>query len=123
MTASPLALGSATTTVDFRSATTSTYGTNARKQIGNTMALWAGTTLRDTPAPVLIKYTGLNNDRDPILTRVGSTTPNNTATGYFLEDVNLDGMVKYAGSNNDRDPILVNVGSTTPNNVRQEQVP
>ena len=71
-----------------------------------------------------IRYVGANNDRDPILVAVGSTTPNNTLSAqYRVEDVNLDGSVKYTGALNDRDPILVNVGSTTPNNTRAEQVP
>ena len=71
----------------------------------------------------MLMYTGSANDRDPILLKVGSTTPNNTASGYFTEDVNMDGTVKYTGAGNDRDPILVNVGSTTPNQVRQQQLP
>jgi hypothetical protein len=54
---------------------------------------------------------------------VGSTTPNNTVTGYSSQDTNLDGVVKYTGSGNDRDKILVNVGNTTPNNTRAEQLP
>ncbi|MBP7516183.1 MAG: hypothetical protein KA791_16665 [Flavobacteriales bacterium] len=70
-----------------------------------------------------MKYTGSGNDRDPILTTVGSTTPNNIANTYSTHDVNLNGQVKYTGSANDRDPILVNVGSTTPNNVRVQQLP
>ena len=71
-----------------------------------------------------MKYTGSNNDRDPILLAVGSTTPNASITGqYRREDVNMDGSVRYTGSGNDRDPILVNVGSTTPNAVRVQQLP
>jgi hypothetical protein len=54
---------------------------------------------------------------------VGGTTPNNTVTGYRLQDVNMDGVTKYTGTSNDRDPILVNVGSTTPNNTRNQQLP
>ena len=84
------------------------------------MVLWAGNTNFDSG----IKYTGTGNDRDPVLTAVGSTTPNNAVTNaYSLRDVNLDGLVKYTGSGNDRDPILISVGSTTPNNVRMQQLP
>ena len=64
-----------------------------------------------------------DGEGEPILIAVGSTTPNNTATGYAGTDANMDGTVKYTGSSNDRDPILINVGSTTPNNVRVEQLP
>jgi hypothetical protein len=89
------------------------------KTIGSVNALWMGEVVRDGG----LKYTGSGNDRDPILVRVGSTTPNNTVSGYFPEDCTLSGTVRYTGSGNDRDPILVNVGSTVPTNVRVEQLP
>lgn len=119
MTLNPVALGSTPTTLDFRSAAFATWGTDARKTISATMALWTGNVQRDGS----LRYTGSGNDRDPILVSVGSTTPNSTVSGYLPADVNLDGTVKYTGSANDRDPILVNVGSTTPNNTRTEQLP
>lgn len=119
MTLNPISLGPATATVDFTSASTATWGTNARKTVGGVQVLWAG----DVTFNHAVKYTGSGNDRDPILVKVGSTTPNNTVNGYWREDVNMNGVVKYTGSGNDRDPILVNVGSTTPNNVRAEQLP
>lgn len=116
----PVDLGTGTVTVDLTLPTTATYGVDARKNIGGTMVLWAGNTNFDSG----IKYTGTGNDRDPVLTAVGSTTPNNAVTNaYSLRDVNLDGLVKYTGSGNDRDPILISVGSTTPNNVRMQQLP
>ena len=119
MTLASVGLSSAPGTVDFSLVSTSTFGTAATKTVGTVKALWAGNARRDTN----ILYTGSNNDRDVILVKVGSTTPNNTAAGYFPEDVNMNGSVQYTGSGNDRDPILVNVGSTTPNNVRTEQLP
>ena len=122
MTGSSVVLGFSTTQLDLASASTSIYGTNARKSITGTFpaqVLWAG----DVTFNGQIKYTGSGNDRDPILVTVGSTTPNNVASVYSTRDVNLDGMVKYTGSGNDRDVILVNVGSTTPNNARVEQLP
>ncbi len=119
MTASSVALSTSTVTIDLTSTASATFGTNARKTVGSVTVLWSGNALRD----ISIAYTGANNDRDPILVRVGSSTPNNTTAGYFAEDVNMDGVVKYTGASNDRDPILVNVGNTTPNNVRTEQVP
>ena len=107
------------TTVDFSFTGTACYGTAARKNVSGVETLWAG----DANFNGQIKYTGNGNDRDPILTTVGSTTPNNTAIGYSNRDVNMDGQIRYTGTTNDRDPILVNVGSTTPNNVRVQQVP
>jgi len=122
MTSAAIALGGGPTTVDFRSVATTTYGTNARKSITGTFpaqALWAG----DATSNGQVKYTGSSNDRDPLLTTVGSTTPNATVNGYSTRDVNLNGQVKYTGSANDRDPILINVGSTTPNATRSAQLP
>ncbi len=119
MTGSAVALVVSPTTLDFTTGALGTYGTNAQKTVSTYRVNWAGNTVRNTN----IKYTGSTNDRDPILVRVGSTTPNNVVTGYYVEDVNLNGNVQYTGSNNDRDPILVNVGSTTPNNSITEQLP
>lgn len=119
MTSQGIALGSVPTAVDLTSAATGTYGTNARKQVGSALVLWAGNSNGDAQ----VKYTGSGNDRDPVLLTVGSTTPNASVSGYLRTDVNLDGAAKYTGSGNDRDPILLNVGSTTPNATRQEQLP
>ncbi len=119
MTSQSVVLGGTATTVDLSTNATATYGADARKAVGTAMALWAGNATGDN----MLMYTGGGNDRDPVLTVVGSTTPNNTVTGYLRADVNMDGRAKYTGSNNDRDPILANIGSTTPNNVRVEQLP
>jgi Calcineurin-like phosphoesterase len=119
MTALPVAVGTVPTTVDLSAPAMNTWGTEARKTMGNVMVLWSGDVLRDGA----VSYTGAANDRDPILVHVGSTTPNNVVPGYSPVDVNLNGVVGYTGVGNDRDPILVNVGSTTPNNVRTEQLP
>ncbi len=119
MTANALALTSAMSNLDFSSATTNTWGTNARKAINNYMVLWAGNTVLDGA----VKYTGAGNDRDPILLFIGGTIPTNTVNGYQSNDVNLDGTVKYTGSSNDRDPILVNIGGTIPTNTLIEQLP
>lgn len=119
LTLNSVALNGAPVTVNLKNGSTPTYGTSAQKTISGSQVLWAG----DARGNGDLKYTGSNNDRDPILVKVGSTTPNNTVAGYWREDVNMDAIVKYTGSANDRDPILVNVGSTTPNNVRTQQIP
>jgi len=105
--------------VNFTGPALPTYGTNARKSIGTVSVLWMG----DVTFNHTIKYTGPANDRDPILVRVGGTTPTSTVSGYFPEDSNLDGTVKYTGGANDRDPILVNIGGTVPTATRVEQLP
>lgn len=82
--------------------------------------LWEG----DVNGDGLLKYTGANNDRDPILVAIGGSTPTNVVTGqYSRADVNMDGNVKYTGADNDRDPILNNVGGTTPTAVRAQSAP
>jgi hypothetical protein len=120
MTAAPVTLSSSAAIIDLRSAAVSLFGTDAMRPIDATRALWSG----DAALDDLLKYTGSGNDRDPILTAVGSTTPNNTVPNvYDRRDTNLDGVIKYTGSGNDRDIILTNVGSTTPNNTRTQQLP
>lgn len=119
MTAAPLALDHQSAAVDFTSAALPTWGSNARKQEGGVMLLWAGNVHRDNK----VTYTGMDNDRDPILTRVGGVVPTNSANGYHPEDVNLDGNVRYTGLNNDRDPILINIGGVVPTQIRIEQLP
>jgi hypothetical protein len=122
MTASPVALSASLANIDFRSVAQGTWGSDARKSMTGAMCLWAGNVFRDGAVSVM-KYVGTNNDRDPILTAVGGTTPTAVVSGYMREDVNLSGYVKYTGAENDRDPILVNIGSTVPSNVRAEQLP
>lgn len=119
MTFAPLALGSTGTMVDLTDPATATHGTEARKNDNGNMLLWAGNVDPDD----VIKYTGSNNDRDPILTAIGGSIPTNTVAGYMNEDVNLDGTVKYTGSENDRDIILQAIGGAVPTNVRLEQLP
>jgi hypothetical protein len=101
---------------------TQLWGTDAQVLVGNIHCMRMGN-VNSGPGAQSVKYTGAGNDRDPVLQRVGSTTPNGAAAGYFLEDVNLDGVVKYTGTGNDRDPVLTAIGSTTPNAVRLEQLP
>ncbi len=119
MTASPVALNSTALDVDFRSAATTTWGTDARKSDLGTNLLWAGNARMDAT----LRYVGADNDRDPILTVVGGSVPTSTIAGYYLEDTNLSGVVKYTGSENDRDVILVNIGGAVPTNTRVQQLP
>ncbi|MBL7965326.1 MAG: M36 family metallopeptidase [Flavobacteriales bacterium] len=120
MTASPLALTGTPLTVDLTLAGTTTYGTDARKLVNGRMMLWAGNVVRDNA----LKYSGFDNDRDPILITIGGSVPTNTVPSvYSVGDVNLDGTVRYSGSANDRDPILVNIGGSVPTNTRLEQLP
>ncbi len=119
MTASSVGLSTTATAIDLTATGTATYGTQARKMVGARNVLWAGNARRDT----LLKYTNTDNDREPILTRIGGVVPTNSVAGYFIEDNTLDGVVKYTGTGNDREPILVNIGGTVPTATRLEQLP
>ncbi|MCB0792453.1 MAG: beta-propeller fold lactonase family protein [Flavobacteriales bacterium] len=119
MTYDPVLLQDMGTLIDFTEPATATWGTNAQKNDNGVMVAWMG----DVTGDGVIKYTGANNDRDPILVRIGGTIPTATANGYYPEDVNLNGTVKYTGASNDRDPILQTIGGSLPTNVKVEQVP
>lgn len=115
----PFAYGTSTATVDFTLPGTVVHDADARKDAGGVMMLATG----DATFNEELKYVGNGNDRDPILLRVGGSTPSATVSGYWPEDVNMDGAVKYTGANNDRDPILVNIGGSTPTATRNAQLP
>ncbi|MBV6403914.1 MAG: glycoside hydrolase [Flavobacteriales bacterium] len=119
MTAAAFALAGAPLAVDLTAPATATHGTDARKNLSGTMALWAG----DVTFNGVVKYAGEANDRDPILSVVGGAVPTATQGGYLREDVNMDGVARYAGGGNDRDPILVNIGGAVPTAVRPAQLP
>ncbi|MCB0792861.1 MAG: right-handed parallel beta-helix repeat-containing protein [Flavobacteriales bacterium] len=106
-------------TFDLTNGGLATYGSNAQKVVAGKRLLWAGNSLADA----VIRYAGSQNDRDPILSVMGSYVPTNVVTGYYLQDLNLDGKVKYVGSDNDRDIILVNIGGVVPTAILQQQLP
>ncbi len=117
MTANPLLFSDGPTVLDFSDPATVTWGNSANKNVNGKMVLWPGNVIPDTQA----KYTGLNNDRDPILVEIGGMVPTSTTTGYKAEDVNMDGIIKYTGAENDRDPIFANIGGSIPTNTRIQQ--
>jgi hypothetical protein len=119
MSCSSLVLSSTATVIDMTVAGTTTYGTGARKTVGNTRTLWSGNVNGNGD----LRYTGDSNDRDPILAAIGGSLPTATVQGYLLADVNLDGTVRYTGQNNDRDPILNNIGGGVPTGQVLQQLP
>ncbi len=123
MSTSPILLGPDPISIDFTDPSYPTFGSDAQVQIGSVMALWPGNSKYSSSGDLSIKYIGLNDDRDPILQRVGGTVPTTIVSGYYNEDLNLDGVVKYTGANNDRDVILQTIGGSMPTAVRVEQIP
>ncbi|MEO8590890.1 MAG: hypothetical protein ABI432_16050 [Flavobacteriales bacterium] len=89
---------------------------------GGTCTMRLGNT-NSTGSTQCVSYMGQANDRDPILLRIGGSPPTNLVTGYYMEDVNMDGVVKYVGANNDRDLILQAIGGSIPTNVVVGQTP
>jgi hypothetical protein len=82
MTAQPIALGASQTTIDLSDPIVPLYGTEAMHTVSGVRVHWQGNTLRDGE----LKYTGLDNDRDPILIRIGGTVATNVVTGYHISD-------------------------------------
>ena len=122
MTAGSVLLGYTPTTIDLAAAGTLMYGSDARNSVTGTFpaeALWAG----DVSFDGVVKYTGVANDRDPILLSIGGVVPTGTTTGYSAADVDLNGVVKYTGAGNDRDRLLQSVGGVVPTATRVEQLP
>jgi parallel beta-helix repeat protein len=117
MTAAPLSANAAV--VDMTSLNTTLYGIDPLQTESGKRALWPG----DVNGNGAIKYTGLVNDRDPVLVAIGSVIPSSTVQGYRAEDINLDGWTKYSGAGNDRDFILYSVGGSVPTTVRLGQLP
>lgn len=119
MTFQPIVLGQEGMYMDLSDPVTATWGIDARKNVNGAMVMWMG----DVNGDGVVRYTGANNDRDPILSTIGGVVPTANLPGYLPQDVNMDGVVKYTGPNNDRDPVLQNIGGTVPTNVKVEQLP
>jgi hypothetical protein len=90
-----------------------------RRIVGGVHALWSG----DANGNKNSKYNGSSNDKDAVLMSVGIATPNNSVTGYRIEDCNMDGRIRYNNTDNDRLVILNNVGVSTPNVVLNQHTP
>lgn len=107
MTASPITLSSIVPIVDFTSASTSTFGTNAQAIVGSARALWAGNA---TGIPLSgsanVRYSSgdINAVTGYLTTQTGSAGGVKSGV-YTKEDTNLDGIVRYSGSTRDILPI------------------
>ena len=115
----PVTFGDAVANVDFTLPSTEVFDNDARENVDGTMTIAAG----DVNFDGSVRYTGIDNDRDLILQRLGGTVLTNSVAGYWSEDVNMDGMVRYTGAGNDRDRILLSVGGTLPTSTREALLP
>lgn len=113
-----IALSQVPERVNFRAG--NAYGSVPQTAVGGVQCLWPG----DAAADGTIRYVGSDNDRDPILSAIGGSTPTNVLNNvYDPRDVNMDGSIRYVGTNNDRDPILTTVGGSVPTATRTQQLP
>lgn len=106
-------------TLDLTTPGVALYGQQAARMQGSVRTLWPG----DVNGDGTVRFTGLDNDRDLVLSILGGAVPTATVNGYFSDDANLDGIVKYTGMANDRDVILNAVGGVVPTAVRVGQTP
>jgi len=100
------------TAVDLKSNGVSTFGSNARVDMGlGNWALWTG----DTNSVSQSRFSGASNSVNVIKDFVLSDPANILnlitfgSTGYLNIDVNMDGTGKFSGANNDSNVIKDNV--------------
>lgn len=107
---------------DFTTASAKAFKKEAYTSTVQTGTVWA---MRggDANGNKLTSYNGSSNDKNAVLAKVGLIMPNNIVTGYYREDVNMDGYVRYNGAANDKNVILAIVGLLFPNNIIFEQFP
>jgi len=116
---------------DFTSISQQTYGTNARIDIGGSMAMWAG----NADGGNYVVFQGGNNDVNTIIFEVLSASDNvsNSSnyvyTNYNIGDINLNGDSVYQGNDTDTNIIFFNILSHPANTnsslnfIIQEQLP
>jgi hypothetical protein len=119
MTSKAIAFGTDPVALDFTTGAIGEFGTEAQRTLTAVWALWSGNTVHDGK----LLYTGQNNDRDEILSKIGGVVPTNVVNGFYTEDLNLDGRVMYTCNFNDPDLILTNIGGIVMTNERLEQLP
>jgi len=112
VTFGPISFSGTNTILSLSASDFPILGEDTRIPFGESTRLFRGGNAHLDPGPQHISYTGPNNDRDPILQRIGGEITTATVSGYFNEDVNMDGVVKYTGANNDRDVVLQAIGGS-----------
>jgi sugar lactone lactonase YvrE len=126
MSAAPLSFTVCTPTVINFTSTPTLYtnvliANTPQKLFGSFYTLWSA----DANNNKNLKFNGLNNDKETILTAIGGPSfINNTLYSvYRTEDVNLDGKLRYNGTDNDRSVLINNIGVATPNRVIHQHTP
>ena len=116
MNSTPLALVDEVRSLNFTSDPAKSYHetgyTNNEPQAnlgsGN-YGLWPGNAKPDK----VVRFNGINNDREKILNLVGPFTPSQVIEGYYPEDLDLNGSVRYMGKNNEKVQIYLILENNT----------
>lgn len=139
MTSTAIPITTSGTVVDFRKPSTATYVIAAQAvhqsqvNVIQGKALWAGNALPDNK----VVYQGTGNDPEVIRMKIMSAPGNQTLqlpfyqlSGYYVEDVDMNGTVIYAGTGNDLEFIYQNIIKNHPGNtllqnnfIIQQQLP
>lgn len=104
--------------LDFTSALTTTYGSNAQNTTIGGNAMWAG----DANSNGNVLYNGTNEDKGAILFKLLFNPSGIINNAYESEDVNMDGIVLYNGTNEDKGFILFQLLFNT-SGIINEQLP
>lgn len=92
--------------------------TNANMRlIGSVYAMWSG----NANSNANIRYSGLSNDNQALLTTLGGNTAAVLNSVYNVSDLNLNSVVRYSGLNNDNQVLLNSLGGNTANVFTQHQ--
>jgi hypothetical protein len=122
MSSEPISFNVSTELYDFTSDINSAYknASDPLKLMSNgKYALYAG----DVNSDGIITYSGRNNDRAAILSRLGGNEISASLKGYYNEDVDMNGFIHYNGEESDRVLILSNIGSEDITLIKKSQVP
>jgi hypothetical protein len=114
MSKNPIVVSSYTFPYDF-TVLANLYGTNPAINLGSGVY---GMIAGDVTKNGMLKYSGPNNDRGPIIAKIVAETGSNningfTSAGYWQEDVTMNSIVLYLGTGNDRGPIQSNLNILT----------
>jgi hypothetical protein len=129
MSASPIALNSIPSVVDFRDGSTAAYNlddTNITNEplvvVDQGFALWAGNALFDKR----VIYQGNSNDVNPVYQLILTEISNLLGSPFFklktynLGDINMNGETIFQGSGNDLEFIYQNIISNHPGNILKQ---
>jgi hypothetical protein len=125
MTAGTYHLDGTPFNVDLRDTSLALYGSDAMRSAYGTRLLWNGNAYAQSGGPQVVKYVGVDNDRDRVLQSIQGQVNAvlQVSSSSYREDLNMDGQLKYIGADNDRDVILRTIDPLVPVSVRVEQLP